>query len=122
MCQNWTECVYRVLLIGSLAIAYTNWRMDTTQLTGTHVSIYAMRLVSAGMWYLGTLWKLPLPGGLPAPGASSTGIAAISRQSAAWPRSWKCVGFGCGERPLGGFGALLMCCFSRVDATAPLWC
>jgi len=53
--------LYWTLLIGSLAIAYTNWRMDATQRTVTHVSIYAMRLVSAGMWYLGTLWKLPLP-------------------------------------------------------------
>ena len=50
-----------MLLIGSLAIAYTNWGLDATQHTGTHLSIYAMRLVSAGMWYLGTLWKLPLP-------------------------------------------------------------
>jgi uncharacterized membrane protein YphA (DoxX/SURF4 family) len=53
--------LYWVLLIGSLAIGYTNWRLDSTQRTGTHLSIYAMRLVSAGMWYLGTLWKLPLP-------------------------------------------------------------
>jgi hypothetical protein len=41
--------LYRVLLIGSLAIAYTNWRLDPAQRTGTHLSIYAMRLVSAGM-------------------------------------------------------------------------
>jgi hypothetical protein len=59
---RWFEVAfYWVLLIGSLAIAYTNWRLDSTQRTGTHLSIYAMRLVSAGMWYLGTLWKLPLP-------------------------------------------------------------
>jgi hypothetical protein len=59
---RWFEvALYWVLLIGSLAVAYTNWRMDATQRTGTHLSIYAMRLVSAGMWYLGTLWKLPLP-------------------------------------------------------------
>ena len=59
---RWFEvALYWVLLIGSLAIAYSNWRMDATQRTGTHVSIYAMRLVSAGMWYLGSLWKLPLP-------------------------------------------------------------
>jgi hypothetical protein len=59
---RWFEvALYWVLLIGSLAVAYTNWRLDTTQRTGTHISIYAMRLVSAGMWYLGTLWKLPLP-------------------------------------------------------------
>jgi len=59
---RWFEVMlYWVLLIGSLAVAYTNWRLDSTQRTGTHVSIYAMRLVGAGMWYLGTLWKLPLP-------------------------------------------------------------
>jgi hypothetical protein len=59
---RWFEVVlYWVLLIGSLAIAYANWRLDPAQRTGTHLSIYAMRLVSAGMWYLGTLWKLPLP-------------------------------------------------------------
>ena len=59
---RWFEvALYWVLLIGSLAVAHTNWRMDTTQRTGSHVSIYAMRLLSAGMWYLGTLWKLPLP-------------------------------------------------------------
>ena len=59
---RWFEvALYWVLLIGSLSIAYANWRMDETQRTGTHISIYAMRLVSAGMWYLGTLWKLPLP-------------------------------------------------------------
>ncbi len=59
---RWIEvALYWVLLIGSLAVAVTNWRLDPTQRTGTHLSIYAMRLVSAGMWYLGTLWKLPLP-------------------------------------------------------------
>jgi uncharacterized membrane protein YphA (DoxX/SURF4 family) len=59
---RWFEvALYWVLLIGSLAIAFANWRLDATQRTGTHVSIYAMRLVSAGMWYLGSLWKLPLP-------------------------------------------------------------
>jgi len=59
---RWFEvALYWVLLIGSLAVAYTNWRLDASQRTGTHLSIYAMRLVSAGMWYLGTLWKLPLP-------------------------------------------------------------
>jgi hypothetical protein len=52
---RWFEVAfYWVLLIGSLTIAYTNWRLDSTQRTGTHLSIYAMRLVSAGMWYLGT--------------------------------------------------------------------
>jgi len=50
---------YWALLIGSLSIACANWLLDETQRTGKHISIYAMRLVSAGMWYLGTLWKLP---------------------------------------------------------------
>jgi hypothetical protein len=46
---RWFEvALYWVLLVGSLAVAYTNWRMDATQRTGTHLSIYAMRLVSAG--------------------------------------------------------------------------
>ena len=59
---RWIEvALYWVLPIGSLAIAYTNWRLDATQHTGTHLTIYAMRLVSAGMWYLGTRLKLPLP-------------------------------------------------------------
>jgi hypothetical protein len=40
---RWSEAVfYRVLLIGTLAIAYTNWRMDATQRTGMHLSIYAV--------------------------------------------------------------------------------
>ena len=59
---RWFEVtLYWVLLIGSLAIAYTNWRLDSTQRSGTHLSMFVMRLVAAGMWYLGTLWKLPLP-------------------------------------------------------------
>ena len=48
--DRWFDVVlYWSLLIGSLTIAYANWRMDETQRTGTHISIYAMRLVSAGM-------------------------------------------------------------------------
>jgi len=59
---RWFEvALYCVLLIGSLAVACTNWRLESTQRTGTHLSIYAMRLVSAGMRYFGTLWTLPLP-------------------------------------------------------------
>jgi hypothetical protein len=56
-----TVALYWVLLLGSLTVFFTNWRLDPTQRTVTHLSIYAMRVVSAGMWYLGTLWKLPLP-------------------------------------------------------------
>jgi uncharacterized membrane protein YphA (DoxX/SURF4 family) len=56
-----TVVLYWALLIGSLAVAYANWRRDTAQRMANHVGIYAMRLLMAGMWYLGTLWKLPLP-------------------------------------------------------------
>ncbi len=59
---RWFEVVrYWVNLVGSLTIANTSCRPDSTQRSVRHPSIYAMRLVSAGMWYLGTLWKLPLP-------------------------------------------------------------
>ena len=35
---RWFEvALYWVLRIGSLAVAYTNWRMDATQRTGTHL-------------------------------------------------------------------------------------
>ena len=62
---RWFEVVlYWVLLIGSLAIGYTNWRLDSTQRTGTHLSIYAMRLVSAGMCWLFALVLQPLHGRL----------------------------------------------------------
>jgi len=56
-----TVVLYWLLLIASLSIAGYNWRDDPEQRTGTHASIYIMRLFLAGMWYLGTLWKLPLP-------------------------------------------------------------
>jgi hypothetical protein len=56
-----TVALYWAFLIGMVAVAYTNWRMDATQRTAAHVSVFSMRILSAGMWYLGTLWKLPLP-------------------------------------------------------------
>nr|WP_294524089.1 hypothetical protein [uncultured Rhodopila sp.] len=48
---------YWALLIGGLAIAYLNWCLDSTRRTATYLSIYAMRLVSAGVGYPGTQWK-----------------------------------------------------------------
>ncbi|WP_284944285.1 TQO small subunit DoxD [Acidisoma cladoniae] len=56
-----TVVLYWMFLIGSLAVFFANWRLDSMQRTVTHISIYAMRVVIAGMWYLGTLWKLPFP-------------------------------------------------------------
>ncbi len=50
-----------VLFFGGLAIAATIWAKNPQQRTLHHVAMFAMRFVSAGMWYLGTLWKLPWP-------------------------------------------------------------
>lgn len=57
----YTVVLYWIILIGSICVFYINWRRDPNQRTAHHVSIYGMRVLSAGMWYLGTLWKLPLP-------------------------------------------------------------
>ncbi|MEJ1976151.1 MAG: hypothetical protein WDN49_08670 [Acetobacteraceae bacterium] len=56
-----TVALYWLLLVAGIAVAIYNWRRDPLQRTGHHVGIFAMRFVAAGMWYLGTLWKLPLP-------------------------------------------------------------
>ncbi|GAB0114897.1 hypothetical protein [Acidisoma sp. C75] len=56
-----TVLLYWAILLGSLYVFSLNWRRDPSQRTLTHVSIYLMRVLAAGMWYLGTLWKLPLP-------------------------------------------------------------
>ncbi len=53
--------LYWALLIGSFVVAAQNWLRDPQQRTGYHAGVFAMRLVAAGMWYLGSLWKLPLP-------------------------------------------------------------
>jgi uncharacterized membrane protein YphA (DoxX/SURF4 family) len=49
------------LLVGSVVIAAVNWSRDPSQRTGRHVAIWLLRAVTAGMWYQGTIWKLPLP-------------------------------------------------------------
>ena len=56
-----TVILYWLLLIGSMSVAGVNWQLDQRQHTVQHLGIYSMRLLIAGMWYLGTLWKLPLP-------------------------------------------------------------
>jgi hypothetical protein len=50
-----------VLFFGGLLIAWYNWSKDPEQRSLHHLSVFLMRFVSAGMWYLGTLWKLPWP-------------------------------------------------------------
>ncbi len=56
-----TVVLYWAILLGSLSVFSVNWKRDPSQRTITHVSIYGMRVLIAGMWYLGTLWKLPFP-------------------------------------------------------------
>jgi hypothetical protein len=56
-----TVLLYWAILLGSFYVVFLNWQRDSSQRTINHVSIYFMRTVAAGMWYLGTLWKLPLP-------------------------------------------------------------
>jgi uncharacterized membrane protein YphA (DoxX/SURF4 family) len=56
-----TVALYWALLIASAVIVSINWRRDPSQRTFTHVSILGIRFLAAGMWYLGMLWKLPLP-------------------------------------------------------------
>ncbi len=56
-----TVALYWALLLGGLAIAATNWRRDPLQRTGYHAGLFVMRMVAANIWFLGSLWKLPLP-------------------------------------------------------------
>ena len=56
-----TVVLYWLIFIGGIATAALNWRRDQEQRTLGHACIFLMRFSLAGMWYLGTLWKLPLP-------------------------------------------------------------
>src|SRR5207302_1274038 len=53
--------LFLVLLVGSAAIAWRNWRDDPAQRSGRYVAIWIMRLMIGSMWFQGSLWKLPLP-------------------------------------------------------------
>lgn len=53
--------LFLLLLLGSVAIAWLNWSRDPSQRTGKHVAIWLMRATTAGLWYQGSIWKLPLP-------------------------------------------------------------
>ena len=59
--RGYTVLLYWALLIGGIAIAAISLRRDPTQRSGTNVSIFALRFIMAGLWYLGSLWKLPWP-------------------------------------------------------------
>ncbi len=49
------------LFFGGIAVAARIWMKYPEQRTAHHAGVFAMRFVAAGMWYLGTLWKLPWP-------------------------------------------------------------
>jgi uncharacterized membrane protein YphA (DoxX/SURF4 family) len=53
--------LFLALLAGSVAIAAVNWSRDPAQRTGKHVAIWLIRAITAGMWFQGSIWKLPLP-------------------------------------------------------------
>jgi hypothetical protein len=60
--NGWLTVVLAWLLFcGGIAIAVYLLAVDPTQRTAKHISVFAMRFIAAGMWYLGTLWKLPWP-------------------------------------------------------------
>ncbi len=50
-----------VMFFGGIAIAIRIWAKYPEQRSAHHASVFAMRFIAAGMWYLGTLWKLPWP-------------------------------------------------------------
>jgi uncharacterized membrane protein YphA (DoxX/SURF4 family) len=50
-----------VLFTGGLAVAALCWASAPEQRTFKNLMVFIMRFCSAGMWYLGTLWKLPWP-------------------------------------------------------------
>jgi hypothetical protein len=50
-----------VMFFGGIAVAFYSWSKDPEQRTAHHLMVFLMRFLSAGMWYLGSLWKLPWP-------------------------------------------------------------
>lgn len=52
---------YLLLLAGGLVVAWRCWAEDPTQRTGRNLAVMAMRIVLGGLWFQGTIWKLPLP-------------------------------------------------------------
>jgi uncharacterized membrane protein YphA (DoxX/SURF4 family) len=58
---RWVVVLYWVLLIGSFALAWMNWRADPVQRSGERVTVWMVRLLVGSMWFQGSTWKLPLP-------------------------------------------------------------
>jgi hypothetical protein len=49
------------MILGGLGIAVWIWRSDASQRSIHNIVVLGCRMVAGAMWYLGTLWKLPLP-------------------------------------------------------------
>jgi uncharacterized membrane protein YphA (DoxX/SURF4 family) len=75
---------YLSVIAGSFYIAWRNWSTDPAQRTSKHVFIWLMRLVMAGMWYQGTLWKLPLP----VADGFVYWVGALAKYTAFAPHAW----------------------------------
>ena len=59
--RYFTVALYWALALAGVAVAAGIWRQDPAQRTARHLGMFAMRFVAAGMWFLGSLWKLPWP-------------------------------------------------------------
>ncbi len=56
-----TVILYWALFLGGLSVAVRAWRLDPAQRTARNAGLFLMRFTMGGLWYLGSLWKLPLP-------------------------------------------------------------
>lgn len=52
---------YLLLLAAGVYVAWRSWSRDPSQRTSRNLWVFAMRVVAGGMWFQGTIWKLPLP-------------------------------------------------------------
>jgi uncharacterized membrane protein YphA (DoxX/SURF4 family) len=51
--------LFYLLMVASVALLVVNWRQDAVQRTGVNLWLWATRVAIGGMWFQGTLWKLP---------------------------------------------------------------
>ena len=51
--------VFYLLMAASVALLIVNWREDPAERTGANLWLWATRVAIGGMWFQGTLWKLP---------------------------------------------------------------
>ncbi len=51
--------IFYLLMAASVALLFVNWREDPAQRSGANLWLWATRVAIGGMWFQGTLWKLP---------------------------------------------------------------